>query len=308
MIKYKIFRHILLFLILTAGAGKALAQQQIMFTQYMFNGLAINPAYAGSHESLSITALGREQWTGIEGAPSTQTLTIHSPFHQDKIGVGLLFMHDRIGVTEQSGVYGSYAYRILIDEDRRFSMGLQAGFSHFNSRFSEISSNDVAFGNQDVNTLDPNFGFGLYYNTNRFYVGASVPQLAENIFDKKNKISQINTVRHYFLMTGYVFDLNESLKFKPNLLLKAVEGAPLEIDLNANLLIKEVLWVGASWRSFDSVDALLQLQITKNLQFGYAYDFATSSMMSAINSGSHELMINYRFTSSKNKIVTPRYF
>lgn len=287
---------------------QAMAQQQVMFTQYMFNGLAINPAYAGSQESLSLTALAREQWTGIEGAPSTQTFSAHSPFNQDKIGVGLLVLHDQIGLTEQTGVFGSYAYRIGFKNGHKLSMGLQAGFSHYNSRFSRVSSTDPAFANQDVREMKPNFGFGLYYTSNRMYIGASVPQLAENIFDRKNKESNINLVRHYFLTAGYVFDLNEALKLKPNLLVKAVEGAPVELDLNANLLIKEVIWVGVSWRSFDSVDALLQLQLTDKLQLGYSYDIATTAALSSINAGSHELMLNYRLGLSKSKIITPRYF
>ena len=293
---------------LTTLPERAKAQQQVMFTQYMFNGLALNPAYAGSQGSLSLTALAREQWTGVEGAPSTQTFSAHSPFYQDKIGVGLLVLHDKIGITEQTGVYGSYAYRISFRNNSVLSMGLQAGFSHYNARFSKVSDTDPAFAGQDVKELQPNFGFGLYYATDRYYVGASVPQLAENIFDRKDKVSNLNLVRHYFLTAGYVFNLNESLKLKPNLLVKAVEGAPVELDLNANLLIKEVIWVGASWRSFDSVDALLQLQLTDKLQLGYAYDIATNAALSSINAGSHELMLHYRLGFSKSKIITPRYF
>ncbi len=295
-------------LVVLAGAPKALAQQQVMFTQYMFNGLAINPAYAGSHETLSFTALAREQWTGIEGAPSTQTFSVHSPLHNDKIGVGLLVMHDKIGVTEQTGVMGSYAWRIIFDDTKKLSMGLQAGINRYNSSFSKVSSTDPAFANQDVREMQPDFGFGLYYATDRFYAGASVPQLAGNYFGRKRGESNFNLVRHYFFMSGYVMDLNPSLKLKPNLLVKAVEGAPVEMDLNANLLIKEVLWVGASWRSFESVDLLLQIQLTDHVQFGYAYDIATSSELNSINTGSHELMVNYRIRLSKSKIITPRYF
>lgn len=308
MKKYNLIISLICILLVMAGAPKALAQQQVMFTQYMFNGLAINPAYAGSHETLSLTALAREQWTGLDGAPSTQTFSAHSPFYNDKVGVGLLVLHDRIGVTEQTGVFGSYSYRILFDKSKKLSMGLQGGFSHYNSRFSKVSSSDPAFANQDISQVQPSFGFGLYYSTDRFYLGGSIPQMNENIFDRSKKDSNLNLVRHYFMMTGYVFDLNPSLKLKPNLLVKAVEGAPVEFDLNANLLIKEVLWVGLSWRSFESVDLLFQLQLTEQIQLGYAYDIATSNQLSSINTGSHELMINYRFRLSKSKIITPRYF
>jgi type IX secretion system PorP/SprF family membrane protein len=250
---------------------KAMAQQQVLFTQYMFNGLAINPAYAGSHESPSFTALAREQWTGIEGAPSTQVLSAHSAFHKGKTGVGLLLLHDKIGLTEQTGAYGSYAYRIRFNNNKILSMGLQAGFSHYNAQFSKVSATDPAFANQDINYVQPNFGFGLYYSTDRFYAGASVPQLLENSFNAKNNGATLNLSRHYFFTAGYLFDLNESLKLKPNFLVKAVQGSPLELDLNTNLLIKELIWVGVSWRSFNSVNALLQLQVTNKLQIGYNY-------------------------------------
>ena len=300
--------YVLLLVACLAVPEKSFAQQQVMFTQYMFNGLAINPAYAGSHESLSLTALAREQWTGIEGAPSTQTFSAHTPLNQGKIGVGLMVLHDQLGVSEQTGVFGSYAYRISFSDNKTLSMGLQAGFSHYDSRYSKVSPTDPTFANQDVSEIQPNFGFGLYYSTDRFYAGASVPQLSENIFDRNKRGSNLNLVRHYFIMSGYVVDLNESLMLKPNLLVKMVEGAPVELDLNANLLIKKLIWLGVSWRSFDSVDALLQLQLTRQLQLGYAYDIATTTELNSINAGSHELMLNYRISLSKSKIITPRYF
>lgn len=283
-------------------------QQQVMFTQYMFNGLALNPAYAGSHETVSITALAREQWTGIDGAPSTQTLSVHSPVFNKRIGLGLLVLHDEIGVTEQTGVYAAYSYKIPFVNGANLALGLQAGINMYDARFSEVSDVNPVFANGDVKEAHPNFGFGAYYFTDRFYAGISIPQLAQNTFDKDNDDSDSKIVRHYFANAGYVFDLNESLKLKPNVLIKAVEGAPVEFDVNANLLINEVIWVGLSWRSFDSIDALFQLQVTDRLQFGYAYDFATTTDLRRVNGGSHELMLNYRFTFNKSRIVTPRYF
>lgn len=283
-------------------------QQQAMFTQYMFNALAINPAYAGSQETLSATALMREQWTGLDGAPSTQTFSIHAPVKDQKMGLGFLFLHDKIGVTNQTGAYLSYAYKISFLNGGKLSMGLQGGFTKFNAKFSLVSATDPSFSSGDVVEWQPNVGGGLYYSTNRFYAGVSVPQLMQTTFDRDNKNSNSKLLRHYFASAGYVFHLNESLKLKPNVLAKYVQGAPFEIDLNANLLIKETVWVGFSWRSFDSIDAILQLQVNQRLQIGYAYDFATTNDIRKVNSGSHELMLNYRLPVFRDRIVTPRYF
>ena len=303
----KIVRHSIFFAAFFITSA-CLGQQQIMFTQYMFNGLALNPAYAGSHESLSMTALFREQWTGLDGAPATQTLSVHSPIKNQKMGLGLLLLHDKIGVTEQTGAFGSYAYHLPFTNGGKLAMGIQGGFTYFDARFSKVSASDPTFANGDVIEWQPNVGGGVYYYTQRFYTGFSVPQLIESTFDKDNKDSDSRLLRHYFLTAGYVLDLNENLKLKPNALVKYVKGAPIEVDLNANLLIKEIVWVGFSWRSFDSVDAILQLQINNRLQLGYAYDFSTSNDIRRVNSGSHEFMLNFRIATTRDRVVTPRYF
>jgi type IX secretion system PorP/SprF family membrane protein len=300
-------RHLAVLVMLMVAAQIGNGQQQVMFTQYMFNGLALNPAYAGSHETMSITALARKQWTGLDGAPSTQTLSIHSPIRHQRMSLGLLFLHDNIGVTDQTGAYASYAYRIPVGKGK-LAFGLQGGIAYFNARFSKVSTTDQTFAGGDVREVHPTFGFGMYYNTNRFYIGVSVPQLNQSTFDRSYADSDSRIVRHYFASAGYVFDLNHSLKLKPNILVKAVEGAPVEFDLNANLLIKDVVWLGLSWRSFDSFDAVFQVQVTDQLQIGYSYDFATTTDLSRVNGGSHELMLNYRFTFIRSRIITPRYF
>jgi type IX secretion system PorP/SprF family membrane protein len=299
--------------VLVAMAGKvAYSQQQAMFTQYMFNGLAINPAYAGSQESLSLTALARQQWTGLEGSPSTQTLSAHSPIKSEKVALGALFINDKIGIIRQTGFQACYAYRIQMRKGT-LSLGLQGGFTNFRSEYSTLfvqDPNDPYFKGNDVNQFLPNFGTGAYYYSERFYVGFSVPQLVSNYYKSEtaNSFSSVVQVRHYFLTGGYVFDINPSLKLKPSLLLKAVEGAPLALDLNANLLLKEVVWLGLSYRSFQSLSALLELQLTDQFRLGYAYDFSTSSPQKGLTYGSHELMLNYRFAYAKTKVITPRYF
>jgi type IX secretion system PorP/SprF family membrane protein len=283
------------------------AQQQVMFTQYMFNGLAINPAYAGSHETISMTALARKQWVGLEGAPSTQTFSIHSPLRKERFSLGLLFLHDKIGVTNQNGIYGSYAYRIPLNNKGKLSFGLQGGYTFYNLQLSKVSTSDPAFG-ADIRLAQPNVGFGTYYNTDRFYAGISVPQLIESVFEKDNPDSDSKLKRHYFATMGYVFDVNPMLKLKPNMLIKAVSGAPVQFDLNVNALFRDVLWLGLSWRSFDSFDALVQFQINEQIQVAYSYDFATTTELARVNGGSHEIMVNYRFTFTKTRIISPRYF
>lgn len=287
-----------------AGYG----QQQAMYTQYMFNGLAINPAYAGSQGSLTMTALAREQWLGMDGAPSSQTFSMHAPLKGRKIALGLLLTHDEIGVTNQYGAYAVYAYRIKFRKGT-LSAGLQAGFNSYRAGFSNVvvpQGDDASFSSDDLRSFLPNIGAGTYYSTDRFYVGFSLPHLLANPYPGEEG-SMAQQYRHWFLSSGYVFDLSPDLKLKPNILVKAVEGAPLEVDINANFLIKEILWLGASYRSFDAISFLIEFQITPQFRFGYAYDYTLTDLR-AFHSGSHELMLSYRFLRKDKKMLTPRYF
>ena len=293
---------------LLLGCSVAYGQQQAMYTQYMFNGLAINPAYAGSQESLSLTALARKQWAGFGGAPSTQTFSAHGPLRNEKVGLGLLLARDQIGETEQYGAYAVYAYRIQMERGT-LSAGLQAGFNSYQANFSDVfvpDDGDEAFTQDKFQSFLPNFGAGLYYSTQRFYAGFSLPLLLTNDYPgSEGKLA--HQYRHWFLTTGYVFDLSSDLKLKPNVLVKAVEGAPLEVDVNANLLIKEILWVGLSYRSFADISGLLEVQMTPQFRVGYAYDYALTDI-SRVSTGSHEIMLNYRFIRKDKKMLTPRYF
>jgi len=308
----KIFKALLFTVLISWGVAPQLkAQQEAMFTQYMFNGLALNPAYAGSHESLSATVLFRDQWRGLDGAPTTQTFSLHSPIRNAKIALGLNVIHDKITVFNQYGVNGSYAYRIFTDKGT-LSLGLQVGFTSYNADLTELQPQDPTDNifNVDVNKFMPNLGAGVYYYTDKFYAGVSVPQFINNSLDEEiiEEDSDARQERHYFLTSGYMFELSPSVKLKPNFLLKIVEGAPIELDLNANVLFSDVLWLGLSWRSMADFDALMQVQLTDQLLLGYSYDFANTTDLRRVNSGSHELMINYRFRYAKNKVITPRYF
>ncbi|UXP31767.1 type IX secretion system membrane protein PorP/SprF [Reichenbachiella agarivorans] len=309
-------RLVILLCIMMTGAS-TYAQQQGMFTQYMFNGLAINPAYAGSHETLSLTALTRYQWVGFDGAPNTQSFSAHAPFKKDRIALGLQLYNDNIGVSQTFSTFVSAAYRINFEKST-LSLGLQLGFSSFKSDVTSLNPvydfNDVAL-SQNVNEpFKPNMGSGAYYYySDRFYVGFSMPMMFNqtinsfDIDDSNLSYKSGQAKRHMFLTGGYVFDLNTHFKLKPSVLLKYVAGAPVSVDINTNLLIDEVLWVGVSYRNGESVDFLLELQITSGLRFGYAYDYILNDINNVSN-GSHELMLNYRIEFKKDNITSPRYF
>jgi type IX secretion system PorP/SprF family membrane protein len=286
------------------------AQQDAMYSQYMFNGLVINPAYAGSHDALSLNLAARKQWIEMEGAPSTQTFSVHSPLKKEKIALGAILINDQIGVTHQYGISGIYAYRIHLSAKAKLAVGLQAGVTQFNSRLSALSTRnagDQSFSSDQVSGLIPSFGTGAYYTTPEFYLGFSIPHLVNNIFKDPNVAANILQRKHYLLTSGYVFTISPNLKLKPSILLKMAQGTPVQIDINTNALIKEVLWAGVSYRSSGFVNFLLQLQLTDQLRFGYSYDFGINEL-SAVNKGSHEIVLNYIFSFVKYKIVTPRYF
>ncbi len=317
-----LYRNIALLALAALLSHTSDAQQQAMYTQYMFNGLAINPAYTGSHEAISITALARQQWTQIEGAPNTQTLSVHSPIRFTKASVGGLFMHDKIGVSHQYDAHLFYAYRIPIRQVSRrgetntswLSMGLQAGITQNRMALSDLeivseeNINDPVFTSGDISKLSPNVGFGLFYYTSRSYLGISAPKLIDNSTSNQEYLFMAKQLRHYFITGGYVFDLNQNLKLKPNFLVKGVKGAPVQVDLNANLFIKEVVEVGASYRTGDAFSAIFQLQATEHLRIGYAYDLTTNKDIRHASAGSHEIMVNYRIKLHNKVYLSPRYF
>ena len=285
------------------------AQQQVMFTQYMFNGLVLNPAYAGSHESVSVTALSRIQWVGIDGAPKTQTFSIHSPVPNKNIGLGAFFVSDNIGVTTQNNFFLSYAYRIKMNRST-LSFGLQGGMSDTKVSYDELGVLDSNLSGTE-STFNPNFGAGVYFLTDGFYAGASIPFILNNKSEGEGNslTSDINAeqVQHYYFTSGAIFNLSPMIKLKPSVLVKAVSGSPVGLDLNANVLFDDKIWLGVSYRSFDSIDLLMELQLNQQMRLGYAYDITVSDLKQA-NSGSHEIMLNYRFVFSKSKVITPRYF
>ena len=281
-----------------------MAQQSSIYSQYMFNGLAINPAYAGQDNLLSLTALARIQAVGLEGAPNTQTFSAHTPIVENKVGIGLQLFHEDVGITNQTGVYTSYSYRIKVSK-YMLSFGLQAGVNFYQTRYTALSvqnPGDPIFAT-DERSVTPNFGAGLLLSDKRLFVGLSMPQMLSTGNETKIVVQE----KPVMLYGGYTFDLNSFLQLTPSMLIKVADGRPVEWNINTNLVIKELLWVGLSFRPVNSLVALLQIQITEQLSFGYAYDMSLGEI-STIESGSHEFMLNYRFKFKQKDVVSPRYF
>jgi len=293
--------------------GSALfAQQDPQFTQYMFNMLPLNPAYAGSAERVSIKALSRHQWVGFDGAPTTQTLTIHSPVWHESLAIGGTLMRDSHGPVTQYTFMADVAYRIFMG-DAKLAFGLQGGLNLLQGEYGTLNPldpGDQVF-QQNVNAkTDPQFGFGVMYYSDRGYIGLSAPKLLNTDFfetDSLAFVSEPGQKPHYLLSGGYVFDLGVYHKFKPTFLVKAVEGAPVSFDLSANFLFFEKFWLGAMYRHTDAVGLLAQYHLTNDLSVGYAYDYPLSTLRN-YSGGSHEIMIGFEFGNKVKGVRSPRYF
>ena len=295
------------FLLTTAVSVKA--QQQATYSQYMFNGLAINPAYAGSHGALSVSFLSRFQNVGLPGAPNTQTLSIHSPIKDQRMALGFMVVNDKIGVIGQTGVNGIYAYRLPMLNNGTLSFGVQAGFSNYRAAYTSLDiyqSSDPLLAT-DVRQTRPNFGAGIFYSKTLYYIGISMPHMINNVFQRGTDFQTVYQSIPVIISGGYVFKLNRMMKIKPNFLLKVVDKRAVELDINANLLFDEVIWIGASYKFNNAANLLLEVQVTDQFRFGYSYSITTGYIRKA-ELGSHELLLQYRFKYNLKGIVTPRYF
>ncbi len=277
----------------------------------MFNTLALNPAYAGSADIMTIMALSRHQWVGLEGAPTTQTFTLHTPLKNQNIGLGLSVINDKVGPVQQTGFYGDFAYRLKVGAESRLALGLKFGGNYFSADLADletVTADDPANTNVGGEFL-PNAGFGVYWSSKRYYLGVSAPKLLKNEIGETNSVSGLvgEEERHYFLIGGMVFDLNDDIKFKPSFMAKVVEGAPFSIDVNLSFLLREKLWLGAMHRLGDSFGCIVQYQFSEQLRAGYAFDL-TTSQLGDYNNGTHEIMLNYDLRFTKNKTISPRYF
>lgn len=295
------------------AALAASAQQEVMVSQYMFNGLFLNPAYAGSHGYTSSSLLHRSQWMQVEGAPRTSMLAIDGPVMNNKMGLGFSLVHDQIGVSRDLDMSGHYAYHLRVGKRSKLAMGLRAGLSMYSARVSELRHWDAAdpmYQQDIVNAPLGKFGFGLYWYDATSYVGLSVP----TIYAADGRITmQAPTqfrhyyTQHFYMHAGKVFPLGESLDIKPSILVKHTPHAPVEADLNCNVLYRERVWLGLGYRTGDALVAMIEYQINPQLRIGYAYDMTTSKLRT-YTTGSHEIMLGIDFGKDLIRIKTPRYF
>ena len=305
-------RIIIILVMLILGFQNSKAQQLPQFTQYMYNTIAINPAYAGSREVLSIVALGRNQWTGFNGGPQTQTLSINSPLRNDKIGLGLSLMNDKAGFENFTYAYADFSYSIDLSAATKLSFGLKAGGTLY--KLSDELYNGVEIGqdpyfSERLDRWNFNFGAGVLFHSDRWYAGFSMPRLINHDLNNQTEYSALETL-HYFLMLGYVLDVSKSVKFKPSILSKYTAGAPTSIDFTANFLFNERFWLGASYRMNGeqaAFGALIDFQVTPQFRVGYTYELPTGEIR-PYTGGSQEILLMYEFRFTKNKLKSPRYF
>ncbi len=289
----------------------ARAQQKPVFSQYIFNPLIINPAYAGSEDQLSVSALYRNQWVNFPGAPEIKTFTANTAFANKKIGIGLNVVNDKIGIHNNMGVYGAYAYRIKYGTGV-LSMGVQAGFDYLTSDFNKLTIKDQSDPNLNgtLSKFNPNFGAGLFWYNSKTFLGFSVPYLINSkIYDGNDFVSEAKSRRYYFLSGGHVFTVSPNLKIRPSTMIRVQENAPLGVDLNVHFVIKDLIVVGNSYRSGDANIVNFEFRLNENFRVGYAYEFVLSGI-GPHQRGSHEVMINYRINipGLSKGIPCPSYY
>lgn len=280
---------------LLAIAQTVQAQQRPVFSQYMFNGLVLNPAYAGNQKQWVVSLVHRDQWVNVEGAPKTQSLVTHTALEDRPVGLGLLVSRDQIGIHDDYSIYGSYAYKIKLLVGT-LSLGLQGGFNYTQSDFEllrRFNLNDPSLTGTQTR-FSPNFGTGAFYSNSTTYAGISIPYLLNNkVYSGADIISEATERRYYFITGGHVFSPNDFVKLKPSTLIRYQEGQPLGMDLNLNVFLQDVINVGGSYRSGDSMILLFELMLNRSFSFGYTYDH-TISRIRSYTDGTHEFMLSYR--------------
>jgi type IX secretion system PorP/SprF family membrane protein len=304
----------ILVIILLALGNQVHAQQEAMYTHYMYNTLEMNPAYAGSRGALSLVGLQRNQWVGFEGAPVTQGISLNSPIFGEHLAGGLSVGSDKIGPIKTTNLNLSFAYRMKVNEDARLSFGINAGFNSLNTQFSRLDLNtpiDEAFSASGQSEWAPNFGFGMYYSTSKWYAGISAPRLLEHTYKASNvsSVSLMQSSRHYYAIGGALLEISPTVKYRPSFFVKAVSGAPIQVDITNQFIFHDLFWLGSMIRTGDGAGVLAGFNINSSMQFGYAYDWSYGFGRISNHNGSHELMLRYELKYGRQeKIKSPRYF
>lgn len=292
------------------------AQQDAQYTQYMYNTMAVNPAYAGSRGVMSIFAMHRTQWIGVDGAPTTNNFSFHSPIRDGNLGYGLSIINDQIGPSVENDLAASLSYTIDTGGDYKLAFGLKGSVSMFSVDFAKLNiydPGDPRFQYNIDNKITPNIGVGFYWYSDKTYIGLSAPNMLEashfdgNVGDEGDNYV-VKERLHYYLMAGHVMDLSYNVKFKPSVLVKAVQGAPLQVDLSANFLYNEKFTAGLAYRMNAALSAMVGFQVNDSFAVGYAYDAETTKLAS-YNSGSHEIFLRFEILRSSNsRMMSPRFF
>lgn len=287
------------------------AQQDPQYTNYMYNTININPAYAGSRGALSIFGLHRSQWVGLEGAPTTNSFSVNTPIADSKVGLGVSFVNDALGVMDENTLSVDFSYTLdLNNRGSKLSFGLKGSANLLNVAYSDLNKynpNDPQILNDVQNEFTPNIGAGIYWHTEKSYVGFSVPSFLESTRYNNNIQSTMQQKMHYYLMGGHVFEINPMLKFKPAFLLKAVEGAPLQADITGNFLIHDKFTIGGAYRWDAAWSALVGFQVTDGMFIGYSYDSDIKALRN-YNNGSHEIFVRFELFNKYRRVNSPRFF
>ena len=294
-------------LMLTCYSG--FAQQDAQYSQYMYNTININPAYAGSRGVMSIFGLHRTQWVGLDGAPTTNAFSINTPINNSRLGVGLSLVNDKIGPTSDNTISADISYTIPMNEVYKLSFGIKASGNIFNLDTDKLDlSNPIDPNLQNFNNdFSPNFGAGIYLHSDKLYLGFSVPNFLQDSKYNDNDIAVFQERMNFYFIGGYVFDIGSSVKFKPAVLTKMVTGTPLQVDASANFLFFDKLMLGGAYRWDAAVSAIAGFQVTDGLFIGYSYDMETTQLR-RYNSGSHEVFLRFELFNKVSKMVSPRFF
>lgn len=287
------------------------AQQDAQYTQYMYNTIEVNPAYAGSRGALSVFGLYRTQWIGLDGAPETSTFSVNTPLNNTDLGLGVSLVNDKIGPTVENTLSADLSYTIPTSDTWNLSFGIKGTANLFNIDINKLSyedQDDPQFQNLK-NKFSPNVGAGIYYHSDRAYIGLSVPNFIETNRYDSDDVAIFKEKINYYLIAGYVFNLDrlEYIKFKPALMTKMVEGAPLQVDVSGNFMFNDKFVLGLAYRWSASVSAMAGFQVTKGMYIGYGYDHETTRLRK-YNSGSHEIFLRFEFFNNYNKMISPRFF